>query len=52
MTDRIELINPADLALKKQLDAVTWPIEYGKIVLQIRNNGVTLVTVERTIKLD
>lgn len=38
--------------LKKQLDKIDWPIEYGSIKIQIRNGKVTLMTIERTVKLD
>lgn len=52
MSDRLQVENQQDLELKKQLDKVTWPIDYGTIKVQLRNGRVTLVTVERTIKLD
>jgi len=52
MTDKFELQDPKDIALKKQLDLVKWPIEYGNIRLQLRGGCVTLVTIERTVKLD
>lgn len=52
MADRLEIENPKDLELKKQLDSIKWPIEYGSLKLQLRAGRVTLVTVERTIKLD
>ena len=52
MTDRLEIENQKDLELKKQLERIDWPIEYGVVKLQLRAGKVTLVTVERTIKLD
>ena len=52
MPDRLEIINPQDAELKKQLDSIKWPIQYGLLRLQLRAGRVTLVTVERTIKLD
>ena len=41
-----------DEELKEQLEKVSWPINYGTVKVTIRNGKVTLVTVERTIKLD
>ena len=41
-----------DAELKKQLDKITWPIDYGNIRIQIRQGKPTLVTIERTVKLD
>jgi len=52
MTDRLEIINPQDVELKRQLDNIKWPIDYGSLKLQLRAGKITLVTVERTIKLD
>jgi len=44
--------NPNDTELKEQLDKITWPIEYGNVKIQIRQGKPTLVTIERTVKLD
>ncbi len=44
--------NQQDLELKKELEKIEWPIDYGSVKVQIRNGKVTLLTVERTIKLD
>jgi len=52
MTDKIELENQQDIELKKQLNNIEWPIEYGIISIQLRAGKPTLVKVERTIKLD
>jgi len=52
MTDRFELENKQDLELKKQLEKVDWPIEYGIVSIQLRAGKPTLIKVERTIKLD
>jgi len=41
-----------DEELKKQLKKVDWPIDYGNIKIQIRQRKPTLVTIERTIRLD
>jgi len=52
MTDRMELENTQDMELKRQLETVSWPIEYGIISIQLRAGKPTLIKVERTIKLD
>lgn len=52
MTDRMELENKQDLELKRQLETIGWPIEYGTISIQLRAGKPTLIKVERTIKLD
>jgi len=41
-----------DDQLKKELEAINWPIEYGTVKVTIRVGKPTLVTIERTIKLD
>ena len=41
-----------DEELKKQLDKIDWPIDYGTIKVQIRQHKPTLITIERTVKLD
>jgi len=41
-----------DLELKKELEKVTWPIEYGTVKVTLRAGKPTLVTIERTVKLD
>jgi len=52
MIDRLEIQNTRDQELKKQLERVDWPIDYGTVKIQVRQGKPTLVTVERTIKLD
>lgn len=52
MTDKFELENKQDAELKRQLDKIDWPIEYGVISIQLRAGKPTLIKVERTIKLD
>ena len=44
--------NPEDVKLKEQLEKIAWPIEYGNVKIQIRQGKPTLVTIERTVKLD
>jgi len=43
-----------DVALKKELEKVDWIkfLEYGIIRVQVRAGKVTLLVIERTIKLD
>ena len=43
-----------DIELKLALDKIDFTkyIDYGKLLLQIRNGKVCLVTLERTIKMD
>ena len=41
-----------DLELKVQLEKIDWPIEFGTVKVTIRNGKPTLVTIERTVKLD
>ena len=50
--DKLDIENKQDLELKRQLEKVDWPIEYGIISIQLRAGKPTLVKVERTIKLD
>ena len=52
MTDKLEITNSQDIELKKQLEKIDWPIEYGNVKIQLRAGKPTLVTIERTIKLD
>ena len=43
-----------DQELKKELDKIDWQkhLDYGSVKIQIRNGKPTLVTIERTIRLD
>ena len=50
--DKLDIENKQDLELKRQLEKVDWPIEYGIISIQLRAGKATLIKVERTIKLD
>jgi len=47
MTDK-----PEDQRLKRELEKVNWNLDYGSVKIQIRQGKPTLVTVERTIKLE
>jgi len=50
--DKLDIENKQDLELKRQLEKVDWPIEYGIVSIQLRAGKPTLIKVERTIKLD
>lgn len=52
LNDKLELQSQQDIELKKQLDKVLWNLYYGSVKIQIRNGKPTLVTIERTLKLD
>ena len=52
MVDRLEIKNQEDEILKQSLDKIDWPVDYGSVKLQIRQGRVTLITIERTVKLD
>jgi len=52
MTDRLEIPLGELIELKKQLVKIDWRIGYGAVKIQIRQGKPTLVTIERTIKLD
>ena len=41
-----------DIELKKQLDKIDWNLDYGSVKITIRNSKPTLITIERTVKLD
>jgi len=41
-----------DQQLKKELEKIEWNLEYGSVKIQIRNGKPTLITIERTVKLD
>ena len=41
-----------DLELKKELEKIEWPINYGSVKIQIRQGKPTLITIERTVKID
>ena len=48
--DRVGMMT--DEELKKQLEMINWPIDYGSVKVQIRHGKPSLVTIERTVKLD
>ena len=52
MSDRLEIENQKDLDLKKQLEKIDWQLQYGTVKLQIRAGKVTMIAIERTVRLD
>jgi len=38
--------------LRAELEKIKWPIEHGSVKVQIRYGKVTLITIEKTIKVD
>jgi len=52
MTDKLVIQNQQDIDLKKELEKVDFNLDYGSVKIQIRNSKPTLVTIERTVKLD
>ena len=44
--------NKQDKELLKELEKIDWPIDYGSVKVQIRAGKPTLITIERTVKLD
>jgi len=47
-----EIQNWQDTELKKQLEKIDWKLNYGSVKIQIRDGKPTLITIERTVKLD
>ena len=52
MAERLEIENQQDINLKKQLEGVSWPIDFGTITLQLRNGKLAILRIERTVKCD
>ena len=52
MTEKPEIQNQQDVELRRELEKVDWKLDYGSVKVQIRAGKPTLVTIERTIKLD
>ncbi len=52
MPERLELQTKEDTELKKELEKIDWNLDYGSVKIQIRNGKLSLITVERTVKLD
>jgi len=52
MTERVAIQNQEDVSLKKQIEQIDWQIDYGCVKIQLRAGKPTLITIERTVKLD
>ncbi len=52
MPERLELQNSEDDKLKKELEKVNWPITHGNVTVKMRDGKPTLITIERTVKVD
>ena len=52
MPERLEIQNQQDLELKKELEKIDWRLDYGSVKITIRNGKPSLITIERTVKLD
>ncbi len=48
----VDIQKQQDIELKKQLDKIDWQLDYGSVKVQIREGKPTLITIERTVKLD
>ena len=50
MTDKLEIENVKDQALKNELDKIDWQkyLPYGSVRVQIRDGKKTLTSIERT----
>lgn len=51
-TDRVAIIDPKDVELKKELDRIDWGkyLSHGVVSVRIRNGKRELIRVERTIQ--
>jgi len=52
VAEKLEIQNQQDIELKKELEKVKWNLDFGSVKIQLRNGKPTLVTIERTVKLD
>ncbi len=52
MTERLKIQTQQDTDLKKELEKVDFNLDYGSVKIQIRNGKPSLITIERTVKLD
>ena len=41
-----------DQKLKNELEKIDWNLDYGSVKVQIREGKPSLITIERTVKLD
>ncbi len=52
MTDKLVIQNRDDLELKKELEKIQWNLDYGSVKITIRAGKPSLITIERTVRLD
>jgi len=38
--------------LRRELERIDWRLDYGSVKIQIRDGKATLITIERTVRLD
>ena len=41
-----------DAEIRRMVEGLKWPLDFGSVKVQIRGGKPALVTIERTIKLD
>ena len=54
LKDILDIQTAQEELLRLELDNIHWEdiLDYGSVKIQIRNGKPTLVTIERTVKLD
>ena len=52
MTEKNSLNLLSFANLKEQLEKIEWNLDYGSVKVQIRQGKLTLITIERTVKMD
>jgi len=52
MTIRLDKSKKDSVDLLERLKDIDWGLDYGSVKVQIRDSKVTLVTIERTVKVD
>ena len=52
MTEKNSLNLDSIALLKAQLEKVNWNLDYGSVKVQIRQGKPTLITIERTVRMD
>lgn len=52
MAESVDKNAEKDLALKRDLIKVAWPVKWGSVKVQVRDGRPVLVTIEETLKLD
>ena len=52
MTDKLDVETKEEAAFKKALRSVKWPIPFGSVTIQVREDKPKIAKIEWTIKLD